>query len=154
MIILDFTKESHHKQDYYMKCAARVAMHSNCVNYRHGCIIINRKTGEILASGCNHYTNKINNYFTCHSEIDALQKVRWIPKCERKNLDLYVVRIGQNNDSLKFSKPCSGCAEAIMKFGIRKIFYSTDENYTTINSMFDLTCEHKPIRNKKGGGIW
>jgi hypothetical protein len=51
--------------------------------------------------------------------------------------DMYVVRIGTENmgNPLKYSRPCPDCSEAIIKAGIKKIYYSTsDEFYCKIEN--------------------
>jgi deoxycytidylate deaminase len=70
--------------------------------------------------------------FSIHAEVDALTKVKG-----RKNIlseaELYVARIGKFNPAapstfcLKYSKPCRECSKAILKQGIRKVYYSTTE---------------------------
>jgi deoxycytidylate deaminase len=147
----DFTKNSHHKQEKYMRRAAKIATKSNCVQQQHGCIIVNRKTDEIVSEGYNHYTKHSEYCFTCHSEVDAINKIKKYPKQLIKDLDLYVVRIGPN-EALKYSKPCSGCARAISKFGIKRAYFSTDEDY--LREMRDLgEFDHKPMHNRRTG-LW
>ena len=45
---------------------------------------------------------------------------------------MYVVRIRNGfseEDELKMSKPCMGCASKINKIGIKKVYYSVDNDY-------------------------
>jgi deoxycytidylate deaminase len=129
------TKECKDKQDLYMQKAANAASHSNIHNHRHGCVIVNRRTSEIVAEGFNHYSEHLHHLFSIHAEVDALLKIKRYPKHLVHELDLYVVRIGTDRmgNPLKYSKPCTSCTQAIMKTGIRKVYFSTDENY--LNNM-------------------
>jgi len=89
---------------------------------RHGAIIIS-KNGEIIGQGYNHFTDYMSHQWSCHAEIAALLNI----KNKREKLvdaSLVVVRIG--NDGIpKLSKPCENCRKEILKFGIRRVFYST-----------------------------
>jgi deoxycytidylate deaminase len=127
------TKACKTKQELYLQRAAAVAGNSNCHNHRHGTVIVNRRTDEIVAEGFNHFSTHMCHLFSCHSEVDALLKIRKYPKHMIPELDLYVVRIGTDHMGrpLKYSKPCAECAQAILKFGIKKVFFSTDENFNS-----------------------
>ena len=139
---LDDTKDRNDKQEYYMKRAAIVATYSNTRNHRHGCVIVNRRTEQIIAEGYNHFSEHMMHTFSCHSEVDALMKIRKYPKHLVHELDLYVVRIGTDRmgNPLKYSKPCIGCTQAILKAGIRKVYFSTDENFTNKIKEFKQTA--------------
>lgn len=139
---LDVTKECKENQEYYMKRAAYVATYSNSKNHRHGCVIVNRRTNQIVAEGFNHYSEHMMHTYTCHSEVDALLKIKKYPKHLIHELDLYVVRIGTDRmgTPLKYSKPCVSCSQAIMKAGIRKVYFSTDENYKNKMNGFKETA--------------
>lgn len=105
-----------------------VATRSNVRNHRHGCIIV--KDGEVLAEGFNYYTNHFEHKFSIHAEVDALMKLkklkRVLPECE-----LYVVRIGTDlmGNPLKYSRPCPDCTRAILNAGIKRVYFSTSEEF-------------------------
>ena len=44
-----------------------------------------------------------------------------------KHTVLYVCRV-KRSGHWGMSKPCEGCQRAILEFGIKKIFYTTDDN--------------------------
>lgn len=113
-------------QDEFLRRASSIALNSNCKRYKLGTIIVNRKTDEIISTGYNHYSKTIKNAVTCHSEIDAIQRIRKYPKQKRNELDLYVVRISDNNE-MRYAKPCRDCTTAIQSFGIKRIYYSYSE---------------------------
>lgn len=125
------TKACKSRQEFYMSRAAEVAGRSNCINHRHGTVIVNKKTNEIVAEGFNHYSHHMCHLFTCHSEVDALMKIKRYPKNQIQDLDLYVVRIGTDRMGrpLKYSKPCASCTQAILKFGIKRVYFSTDDRF-------------------------
>jgi deoxycytidylate deaminase len=139
-------REKSTKEDYKV-AAAKTAMRSNCTHHKHGSVIVDRRTGEIISRGYNYYTLDATCTYTCHSEIDAINKIRGISKHHIKYLDLYVVRVCPtdilNINKLKYSKPCEMCAHTISKFGIKRVYFSIDNNYTNI--MCSLTTPlHKP----------
>jgi deoxycytidylate deaminase len=118
------------KQEKFLRRAADSAIRSNVKSHRHGCVIV--KDGEIVAEGFNHHTNHFEHTFTIHAEVDALIKLKRI-----KNItgcELYVVRIGTDNmgNPLKYSKPCVNCTKAILKAGIKKVYFSTDDEFNSV----------------------
>lgn len=116
-------KESDKRQEYFLHKAAQLAFRSG-MGHRHGCIIVDFQTDEILSSGYNHTAMHMYHKWSCHAEIDALRKIK--RSVDLSNAELYVVRIGPEslNNPLKMSKPCEGCSKAILKSGIKKIYYS------------------------------
>ncbi len=110
-------------EEKILRRASVSASNSNCKRYKLGTIIVNRKSNEIISEGYNHYSKTIKNAVTCHSEIDAIQKIRKYPKNKRNELDLYVVRINDSNE-VRYAKPCIDCTCAIQSFGIKRIYYS------------------------------
>lgn len=123
-----FPKEMSLKQKNYLNIAAQIAMNS-VMNHKHGAIIVYKK--DIIAVGFNH----LQSTFSVHAEIDAISKIKGKDKDILTKCELYVVRIGPKkfNNTLKYSKPCSDCQNYIEKRGIKKIFYSTNYAYDTIN---------------------
>jgi deoxycytidylate deaminase len=108
-------------QRQFMDKAAAVAFRSNMA-HRHGCIIV--LNGEIIARGFNHTGHHLCHMFSYHSEVDALRKIK--RNVDLSGAEMYVVRIGTERmgNPLKFSRPCSGCTEAILKAGVGKVYYS------------------------------
>lgn len=122
-------KTCNFRQDIYMDIAARVAQKST-MGHKHGCVIV--LDDEILSIGHNRHCTHMYHTFSIHAEVDALNKIN---KKKYKNLfsrmELYIVRIGNGkfNQVLKYSKPCEGCQNAIQKYGINKVYYSTNYEY-------------------------
>lgn len=117
-------KHPDERQEYFLKKAAQIAFRSNLVQ-RHGCLIVNSQTDEILSSGFNHTYIHMYHKFSCHAEYDALRKVK--KTFDLSNAEMYVVRIGPNGAYLKMSKPCEGCKKLILKANIGKVYYSWSE---------------------------
>jgi dCMP deaminase len=125
------TKNCKEKQDYFLKKAATYAVRSNVKNHKHGCVIV--KDGEVIADGFNHHVNHYEHTFTIHAEVDALTKVKKL-KNILSECELYVVRIGTDlmGNPLKYSRPCVNCTKAILKAGIKKVYFSTDDEFNNI----------------------
>jgi deoxycytidylate deaminase len=124
-----------------MEQAVKMAKKST-MEHKHGAVIVHNN--EIIATGFNYRKYYMCHGFSIHAEVDALTKVKG-----RKNIlseaELYVARIGKFNPAspgrfcLKYSKPCRECSKAILKHGIRKVYYSTAE--TSIESNDDTPNE-------------
>jgi deoxycytidylate deaminase len=124
------------RQDRYMRKAAQCAARSNMVQ-RHGCVIVDRVSGYVVANGYNKKTamfstNDKEAKYSVHAEIDALSKLR--KTTDVANLEMYVVRIGSSSlcdgSPFKLSMPCCSCSQVIKKISIRKVYYSTTRVYT------------------------
>ena len=122
---LTLPKDCNGTQEGFLNKAAQVAFRSNMAQ-RHGCVVV--LNGEIISSGFNHRCNHMFHRFSCHSEVDALRKIK-------RNMDLsaaemYVVRIGPESagNPLRMSMPCEGCTRAIVKAGIGRVYYSWSEH--------------------------
>lgn len=128
-----YIKISDEKQEYFMNKAAQLAFRSN-LGHRHGCIIVDDSTSEILSTGYNHTKIHMYHKLSCHAEIDALMKIK--RNVDLSNSKMYIVRIGSDNlgNPLKMSKPCEGCTKAILKSGIKKVYYSWSNIDYSINS--------------------
>jgi tRNA(Arg) A34 adenosine deaminase TadA len=108
------------------------------------CAVVHKK--KVLAFGINsdktdpfqqkysNHTEKIHK----HAEIDAIKRV-----CNRygqnilRECTLYIVRLRKPYPRANFwmsglSKPCSGCMQAIEKFKIKKVIYTTDIGVDTL----------------------
>lgn len=131
LTLYDFEEQTRickEKQEFFLEKAAYIATHSNVKCQRHGCVIV--KDGEIVAEGFNQHTKHFEHKFTIHAEIDALLKLKKNKKILNE-CELYVVRIGTDSMGrpLKYSRPCEDCTKAILKSGIRRVYYSTDPDF-------------------------
>ena len=118
------------KQQMYLDRATRVAMKS-VMTHRHGCVVV--VNGDIVSEGYNRATTHMFHSFSLHSEVDALNKLK---KTKHILIDaeMYVVRIASSrfDHCLKYSKPCTGCQDVINKFGVKKVYYSTNTEYERV----------------------
>ena len=104
------------------------------MNHKHGCVIVYNDK-EIVAQGFNHDNCTMNDIYSVHAEVNAINQLRknirskdkkFIQKCS-----LYVVRVGSPlmNYPLKNSEPCENCTKSILKMGIPKVYYSTNDEF-------------------------
>ena len=120
-------KNPNYQQELFLQKAADLARRSS-MNHRHGCIIV--KDGEIISEGFNSTEVQLYHVNSIHAEIDCLSKLKKNPKM-LQDCEMYVVRIGTEKmgNPLKYSKPCQDCTKVILKSGIKKIYYSTSEEF-------------------------
>lgn len=117
-------KTSSDRQKYFLEVAAKTAMKSP-MGHKHGAIIVYK--GRVIGAGHNYYFA----HFSIHAEVAALSCIKKKYKHILSDCELYVVRIGPDkyNNTLKYSKPCCNCQNAILKHNIKKAFYSTHYEY-------------------------
>lgn len=111
--------------------ACKVAKKSG-MNHRHGAVVI--YNGEIIADGYNRECSEFKEQFSVHAEVDALLKVRKMGKHILSQCDLIVVRIAPSSMDhvMKFSMPCCKCRSFIERFGIRRVYYSTNDEFDNL----------------------
>lgn len=99
------------------------------MNHRHGAIVV--RNGEIVAEGYNYEVADYKTTFSVHAEMDALSKVKHLGKAFLSECDMMVVRIGSATmeDTTKLSMPCPICRPKIEGLGIRKVYYTTNEDF-------------------------
>lgn len=137
------TKYCKDKQEYFLNKAANIATRSNVKAHRHGCVIV--KDGEVISEGFNRHTKHMEHAFTIHAEVDALLKMKKNKKIASE-CELYVVRIGTDlmGNPLKYSKPCIDCTNAILKAGIKRVYFSTDDDFKKILKSFIPPTTQRP----------
>lgn len=99
-------------------------------NSLHCAAIVHK--GNILSIGLNKKkTHPLQKKFAdrpekdcIHAEIDALVKIKH--KHILKDCDIYVLRLTKGNRIMN-SKPCAGCEKAINFYGIKNIYWTTDD---------------------------
>lgn len=100
------------------------------------------KRNEIISFGFNsmkthplmrkYGKNKESVYL--HAEISAIKNaLRTMSIQELNGSDLYICRVKKTAPYAKgyvwgLAKPCEGCARAIIDFGIKNVYYTTDTN--------------------------
>ena len=95
----------------------------------HHCAILAKKN-RVISIGINRgKTNPKckNPYGHLHAEIDCIIGV---DKASLRNASLFVVRAGGiNREHIYLSKPCSYCAAAITRTGIKEVYYSINDKH-------------------------
>lgn len=127
----DDARPCNEMQTFFFRKAMTVAQNSTCFMHRHGAIIV--KEGEILSEGFNHKRVHLYHKSSVHAEVDALSKMKHNKKL-LSQCDMYVVRIGKDSmgQPLKYSKPCPDCTKAILKSGVRRVYYSTSHEFQNV----------------------
>lgn len=115
----------------YIEWAAEISLLSTHKQFRLGAVIV-LSDGNIVTG-----YNKIHDYHplqlkyskihrpfcnSTHAEVDAFSKLK--TKCN--GATLYVART-MKNGTFGMAKPCSCCTEAAKDFGVRMIYYTTNE---------------------------
>ena len=73
-----------------------------------------------------------------HAEIDCIKNALRIVDPELlQKCTMYVLRMKRPDHNPKgfvrgMAKPCCGCHHAIEQFGIKRVYYTTDEGYETL----------------------
>lgn len=117
--------------------------HRSDHNFKHGAVVV--KKGKIIQSGRNQYCSlqrirhfQSNRIWSIHAEMNVLAG---LPKKVTKGADIYIVRV-RSDGQLSNSKPCKVCAALIQNAGIRRIFYSVDNNVFASTSTGPYRKEH------------
>lgn len=131
-MILIFTS-----RDKRLFAAARAAAHESDFKTKVGCVITLKS--NILATGKSsnktspmqkrynryrHFANDKHTEHKLHSEIQALQKIKFLD-VDRKKLSIYTYREFKDG-SYALARPCPGCIAALKEFGIYNIYYTTN----------------------------
>jgi len=114
------------------------------MEYKHGCVLLHH--GKIISTGCNYdkvqYKSKIlcrNVSCSTHAEMSAIISLKG-----KKADTLLVIRVGKDG-TLRDSKPCQYCYQFIYKSGIKKIYYSTNEQEIVFTKLSALSCDNLQI---------
>jgi tRNA(Arg) A34 adenosine deaminase TadA len=119
------------RNDKIFDFAKKMACLSNYGNFRHGAVVV--KHGAIMSAGHNkdrpttfgsRFRTKDKGEATIHAELSAILN---IPRSQTEGSDVYVVRINREQE-LRLSKPCEMCQAAMKFVGIKRVFYSTNDN--------------------------
>ena len=104
----------------FFRLAKKEAIKSRHSKYQLGCVIVKKKT--VLSRGNNtdqtHPVFGINGWHKLHAETHALSLAR-SQRIDVNGADIYVYRKGY-----KLAKPCSNCYNALIKAGIKNIYYT------------------------------
>lgn len=97
---------------------------------------------HLVATGINSYKShpmmwewgRNNDSIFLHAEIDAIKNaLKLIDQNQLTKCDMYIVRVKRVSETNRnwtygLAKPCPGCRRAIESFGLRNVYWSTDED--------------------------
>lgn len=109
---------------YRTKTVAFIIYKNKIISYG-----VNSSKTDVFQHYCRRNANLENDadfiYDTLHAEVDAIKKVRtfhYLNRCE-------IVVISKKKDkTFRLAKPCPICSNTIKTYGIKKVYYSTDDN--------------------------
>ena len=113
------------------RLAKKSALKSTYGKIRHGAVLYS--AGRALKESCNkinfssfgtRFRSPHRGIATTHAEIGA---ILGMPKELTSGADIFVVRLGKNGE-FKLSKPCDMCFKALRFVGIKRVFYTVEEN--------------------------
>lgn len=125
--------------DYkYFKKAKRVASVSDYHKFHIGCVAVYRRQVIGVGFNCNktHPAQKLYNQYRyqsmndlpkLHAEISCLNQIKNLDVNPAK-VKLYIYRI-RKDQPCGMSRPCPSCMAAIKDFGIKDIYYTTNDGY-------------------------
>lgn len=124
---MKFVKIMSKSDQKYLAQAVDLAKMSEC-NYKHGAVI--RKSGKTISVGVNYGVNDpaylsdevAAEHAAIHAEVAAMNAAR---KVDLNGATIYVARVIKNGEP-RMSKPCERCQKALKERGIRKVFYTLD----------------------------
>lgn len=111
--------------------ARNVAYNSPYGKIRHGAVLI--KGGSVINVSFNkdnyssfgtRFRSPLRGHATVHAELGC---ILGLPRDVTSGADLYVCRINRKGE-FRFSKPCSMCHEALKHVGIKRVYYTTNNN--------------------------
>jgi len=111
----------------FFEFARKMAMMSDYGKFRHGAVLV--KHGAVMSAGLNkdkpcsfgeRFRSRGLGEATIHAELCVILNV---PRKQTENADVYVVRVGANND-VRNSRPCPMCQEALRFVGVKRVYFS------------------------------
>jgi deoxycytidylate deaminase len=131
------------KVNEFLSVTESMAERSTLKRFQVGALI--HKDGEISTGWAHMSDLKLQNYISIHAEIHALWRSN--PKF-LDNAECYIVTLSAKSRNRTSGKPCQSCMAHLYDAGIRKVYYSVNnEEYGEIdfrNGFPDI----KMIRNR------
>lgn len=122
----------------YFKRAEYIARCSDYKREHVGCIAVYQN--HIVGIGCNlNKTHPMQKYYNkyredndsllpkIHAELNCLNSMRNL-NVNFSKVKLYIYRI-RHDQKFGLSRPCPSCMAAIRDFGIRNIYYTTNDGF-------------------------
>jgi tRNA(Arg) A34 adenosine deaminase TadA len=102
---------------------ARSYARRSIFGHKHGCVVV--RNNKVVALACNVPCVAHDDTVSFHAEATAIKYARNVIKKEKlTDCEIYIVRIGSDEKTLKNSKPCMNCQREILKAGIRKCYFT------------------------------
>lgn len=108
----------------WFRLAKKCAMDSDHHKAKVGCVIV--KKNRLIAYGTNSlktHPKVANPWRTLHAEVRALL----FSKLDLEGCIAYVYR-ELKDGTLGMAKPCAHCHDALKRAGIKKVYYTSQEN--------------------------
>ena len=119
------------KVDRYFSLARNMAYDSPYGKIRHGALLL--KGGSVINASYNkenyssfgkRFMSPLRGHATVHAELGC---ILGLSRDVTSGADLYVCRINRSGE-FRFSKPCSMCHEALKHVGVKRVYYTTNDN--------------------------
>jgi tRNA(Arg) A34 adenosine deaminase TadA len=122
---------------------ARQEARKSMMEHKLGCVIV--CGGEVVAASHNYYVENFKEAWSVHAEVATIMQLRKKPRKYFKDCEMYVVRVGTHhmNYPFKLSKPCESCTAMINAMGIRRVYYSTNDEYESRIPAHESTFSHR-----------
>ena len=113
----------------YLSLAKRMAQQSDSGRACHGAVLV--KGGNIINAGHNKWSyssfgrrfrHRDKGTSTLHAELATILN---LDRSVTQGADIYVVRVGSEG-KFKMSKPCPMCETALKHVGIKRVYYTTN----------------------------
>ncbi len=117
------------------------------MHYKHAAALVYKN--QILSMSSNLL---INNTISLHAESNTIFKGIKLIGRNLKYLDMIVIRINKKQELVN-SRPCNACIDKMNEYGIRKVYYSTDNGniiheYINIMPKNHFCAMHKMLLRK------
>ena len=115
----------------YFNTARKTALCSEQSDYKHGAVLV--KGGSIINTSCNknrlvsfgsRFCQDYDGIATLHAELGA---ILGLDRTVTEGATLYVARVGKDG-GFRLSKPCSMCHAAMTYVGIKRVYWTIDDN--------------------------
>ena len=125
------TVEATKKIHRYFELSRNIAYNSPYGKLRHGAVLV--KGGSILNASFNkdnfssfgaRFRHMSRGHATVHAELGC---ILGLSRASTSGSDIYVCRINRDGE-FRYSKPCAMCHEAMKHVGIKRVYYTTNED--------------------------
>jgi len=115
----------------YFDLARNVAFNSPYGKIRHGAVLVKGGSVKNVSFNKDNYSSFGNRFrvkdtgpATVHAELGC---ILGLARSVTSGTDLYVCRVNKEGE-FKYSKPCSMCHEALKHVGVKRVYYTTNDN--------------------------